>query len=81
MKGTDGGYNLSELFYGRGDSSDAVVNAATAEFRFAAVLKNGELVFDKPNKKIGVAGSHFSTHGYVINLFVVGDTEWKATER
>ena len=75
MKGTDGGYNLSKLFSGRGDSSDAVVNAATAEFRFAAVVKNGELVFDKSNKKIGVAGSHVSTHGYVINLFVVGDTE------
>ena len=28
-------------------------------------------MFDKTYEKIGVAGSHFSTHGHAISLFVV----------
>ena len=39
-----------------------------------------KLMFDKTYKKIGVAGSHFSTHGHAISLFVVVTTEWKAIE-
>ena len=37
-------------------------------------------MFDKTYEKIGVAGSHFSTHGHAISLFVVVATEWKAIE-
>ena len=47
MKGIDGGYKLSELLSGRGDSADAVVNVATVEFRFGAVVLTERLVFDK----------------------------------
>ena len=31
-------------------------------------------VFNKTYEKIGVAGSHFGTHGYAISLFVVVST-------
>ena len=44
-------------------------NLATVEFRFEAVVLTEKLVFDKTYEKIGVAGSHFSTHGYT-NSFV-----------
>ena len=38
------------------------------------------LMFDKTYKKIGVAGSHFNTHGHAISLYVLVATEWKAIE-
>ena len=66
MKGIDGGYKLSELLFGRGGSADAIVNVAAVELRFWAVVLAKKLVFDKTYKKIGVAGSHFSTHGHDI---------------
>ena len=69
MKGVDGGYKLTELFFGRGGSADAIVNVAAVEFRFWAVVLTKKLMFDKTYKKIGVAGSHFSTHGHAISLF------------
>ena len=75
MKGVDGGYKLSELLLGRGGSADAIVNVAAVELRFWAVVLAKKLVFDKTYKKIGVAGSHFSTHGHAISLFVVVTTE------
>ena len=37
-------------------------------------------MFNKTYEKIGVAGSHFSTHGHAISLFAVVTTEWKAIE-
>ena len=37
-----------------------------------------KLIFDKTYEKIGVAGSHFSTHSHVISLFVIVTTELKA---
>ena len=80
MKGIDGGYKLSEVLFGRGGSADAIVNVAAVEFRFWAVVLAKKLMFDKTYKKIGVAGSHFSTHGHAISLFVVVTTEWKAIE-
>ena len=75
MKGIDGGYKLSELLFGRGGSADAIVNVAAVEFRFWAVVLPKKLMFDKTYKKIGVAGSHFSTYGHAISLFVVATTE------
>ena len=75
MKGIDGGYKLSELLSGRGGSADAVVNVTAVEFRFGAVVLTRILMFDKTNEKICVAGSHFSTHGHAISLFVLVTTE------
>ena len=71
---------MSSSLSGRGGSADAVVNAAAAEFRFGAVVLTKKLVFVETYEKIGLAGSHFSTHGYAISLFVVVTTEWKAIE-
>ena len=48
---------------------------AAVEFRFWVVVLAKKLMFDKTYKKIGVAGSHFSTHGHAISLFVVVITE------
>ena len=62
---------MSELLFGRGGSTDAIVNVAAVEFRFWAVLLAKKLMFDKTYKKIDVAGSHFSSHGHAISLFVV----------
>ena len=75
MKGIDGGYKLRELLFGRGGSADVIVSVTAVEFRFWAVVLTKKLRFDKTYKKIGVAGSHFSTHGYAISLFVVVTTE------
>ena len=80
MKGIDGGYKLSEFLFGRGGSADAIVNVKAVEFKFWAVVLPKKLMFDKTYKKIGVAGSHFSTHGHAISLFIVATTEWKAIE-
>ena len=76
MKGVDGGYKLSELLSGRGGSADAVVNVTAVEFRFGAVVLT-KLMFDKTYEKIAVAGSHFSTYGCAISLFVVVTIECK----
>ena len=75
MKRIDDGYKLSELLSGRGGGADAVVNVATVEFRFWAVVLTKKWVFDKAYEKIGVAGFHFSIHGYAVSLFAAVDTE------
>ena len=66
---------MSELLFGKGGSADPIVNVRVVEFRFWAVVLTKKLMFDKTYKKIGVAGSHFSTHGYAISLYVVVATE------
>ena len=48
-----------------------MVNVAAVEFRFGAVVLTEKLVCDKTCERIGVAESHFITHGYAISLFVV----------
>ena len=71
---------MSELLSGRGGNANAVVNVATVKFRFGAVVLTETSVFDKIYEKIGVAGSHFGTHGYTISLFVIVATECKVSE-
>ena len=66
---------MRELLFGRGGSADVIVSVTAVEFRFWAVVLTKKLMFDKTYKKIGVAGSHFSTHGHAISLFVVVTTE------
>ena len=63
MKGSDYGYKLSELLSDRRGSAHTVVNVATADFRFGAVILTEKLVFDDIYEKIAVAGPHFGTHG------------------
>ena len=45
---------------GRGGGADTVVDVATVEFRFGAVVLTEKLMFDKTYETIGVAGSHFA---------------------
>ena len=71
VKGTDGGYKLSELLPSRGGSPDKVVNVTAVEFRFGAEVLTKKMVFDETYRKIGVVGSHFSGQGYAISYFVV----------
>ena len=60
---------------GTGGSADKVVNAATVEIRFKAVVLIENWCSIKPTIKIGTVGlvswSHFSTKGYTISLFVI----------
>ena len=71
MKRSDSSYKLIEFLSGRRSSADTVVNVATAVFRFGAIVLIVKLVFNVAYEKIGVAGSHFGTHGHAIDLFII----------
>ena len=71
MKRIDSSYKLIEFLSGRGSSADTVVNLATVEFRFRAVVLIEKLVFNVAHEEIGEVGSHFSTHGQAIGLFII----------
>ena len=62
---------LIEFLSGRRSGADTVVNVATVEFRFGAVILIEKLVFKVAYEKIGVAGSQFGTHGHTIDLFII----------
>ena len=65
MKRIDSSYKLIEFLSGRRSSADTVINVATLEFRFGAVVLIEKLVFNVGYEKIGVAGSH------AIDLFII----------
>ena len=44
MKRIDSSYKLIEFLFGRGNSADAVVNVATAQFRFGAIVLINKLI-------------------------------------
>jgi len=46
MKRIDSSYYLTEFLSGRRSSADAVVNLATVEFRFGAVVLIKKMVFN-----------------------------------
>ena len=77
MKRINSSYKLIEFLSGRRSGADTVVNVATVGFRFGAVVLIEKLVFSVAYEKIGVAGSHFGTHGHTIDLFIVTVGEWK----
>ena len=52
-------YKLIEFLSGRGSGADTIVNVATVELRFRAVVLIKKIVFNVAYEKIGVAGSHF----------------------
>ena len=58
-------------------SSSQVEEVATVEFRFGSVVLIEKLTFNVAYEKIGVAGSHFGTHGHTIDLFIITGSEWK----
>ena len=47
----------------------------TVEFRFGDVVLIEKLVFSVAYEKIGVAGSHFGTHGHTVDLFIITVSE------
>ena len=57
--------------------ADTVINVATVEVRFRAVVWLEKLVFNVAYEKIGVAGSHFGAHGHAIDLFIITSSERK----
>ena len=62
---------MIEFLSGGGGGADTVVNVATV------VVLIEKLVFNVAYEKIGVAGSHFGTHGHTIDLFIITVSEWK----
>ena len=71
MKQIDSSCKLIEVLSGRRGSADTVVNVATVEFRFGAVVLIEKFVFNVAYEKIVVVGSHFGTHGHAIDLFKI----------
>ena len=70
MKQINSSYKLIEFLSGGGRGTDTVVNIATVQVRFGAIVLIEKLVFNVAYEKIGVAGSHFGAHGHAIDLFV-----------
>ena len=52
---------MSQLILCREGSADTVVDVATVEFRFGAVVETEKLVFDKTYEMVGVGRSHLDT--------------------
>ena len=80
MKRIESSYKLIEVFSGRRGSADTVVNVPTVEFRFGSVVLIEKLVCNVAYEKIGVAGSHFGTHGHAIDLYMIMVREWKTVK-
>ena len=75
MKRINSSYKLIEFLSGRRSGTDTVVNVASIEFRFRAIVLIEKLVLDVAYEKIGVAGPHFCTHGHTIDLFLITVSE------
>ena len=75
MKRTNSSYKLIEFLSGRGSGADTIVNVATVELGVRAVVLIKKFVFNAAYEKIGVAGSHFGTHGHTIDLFRITGSE------
>ena len=75
MTRIDTSYKLIEFLASRGSGADTIVNVATVEVRFGAVVLIEKLVFNVAYETIGVAGSHFGTHGHTIDLFIINASE------
>ena len=59
MKLINSSYKLVEFLSGRRSGADTVINVATIEFRFRAIVLIEKFVLDVAYEKIGIAGSHF----------------------
>ena len=78
MKRINSSYKLIEFLSGRRSGTDTVVNnVATIEFRLRAIVLIEKFALDVAYEKIGLAGSHFCTHGHTIDLFIITASEWK----
>ena len=52
-----------------------MINIATVEFRFGAVVLIEKMFLKVAFEKIGVAGSHFGARGHTTDLFIIIVTE------
>ena len=59
MKRINSSYKLVEFLSGRRSGADTVVDVATIEFRFRAIVLIEKFVLDVAYEKIGVAGPIF----------------------
>ena len=76
MKRINSSYRLVEsVLSGRRSGADTVVDIATIEFRFRAIVLIEKFVLDIAYEKIGVAGSHFCAHSHTIDLFIITVSE------
>ena len=75
MKRINSSYRLVEFLSGRRSGADTVVDVATIEFRFRAIVLIEKFVLDVAYEKIGVAGSHFCAHSHTIDLFIITVSE------
>ena len=75
MKQINSSYKLIEFLSGRRSGTYTVVNVATIEFRFTAIVLIENFVLDVAYKKVDVAGSHFGAHGHTIDLFKITVSE------
>ena len=75
LKRINSSYILIEFLSSRGSGADTIVIVATVDVRFGAVVLIEKLVFNVAFEKIGVAGPHFGTHGYIIDLFITTASE------
>ena len=71
MKRINSSYKLIELLSGRRSGADTVVNVATIELRFRAIVLIEKFVLDVAYEKIGVAVSHFCAYGHTTDLFII----------
>ena len=63
---------MIEFLSGGGSGADSVINVATVEVRFRAVVLIEKLVFNVAYEKItSVAGSQFGARGHAIDLFII----------
>ena len=75
MKRINSSYKLIEFLPGIRSGVDTVVNVATVQFRFRAIVLIEKFVLDVAYEKISVAGSHFCAHGHTIDLFIITVSE------
>ena len=75
MKRINSSYKLIEFLSGRGSGADTIINIATVELRFRAVVLIKKFVFNVAYEKIGAAGSHFGAHGHTTDLFIITGSE------
>ena len=75
MNRINSSYKLIEFLSSKGNGADTIVNVATVEVRFGAVVLIEELVFNVVYEKIGVVGSHFGAQGHTIDLFITTVSE------
>ena len=71
---------MIEFLSGGGSGADTVINIATVEVRFGAVVLIEKLVFNVAYEKIGVAGSHFGAHGAATPLICLRGRTGPVTE-